>query len=352
MLVDGKQYKAIWSNLSTGQVFVIDQRHLPHSFVINELTTVDEFVFAIRDMIVRGAPLIGVTAAYGMAVAVNQDPSDKNLALASNKLKGARPTAVNLSWAVDRMVAALDSLPPADRSGVAMDLAERMSQEDVDRNIQIGRNGVALIEEVGRSKPAGEPVRILTHCNAGWLATVDRGTATAPIYEAHERGIKVEILVDETRPRNRGASLTCWELRHNGIPHKLIVDNAGGHLMQHGIVDLVIVGSDRTTSTGDVCNKIGTYLKALAARENGIPFYAAMPTSTIDPDIVDGLREIPIEERGLEEVTELQGQLDNGEIVSVKICPNGTDALNPAFDVTPRHLITSIITENGLWHPA
>ena len=351
MLVDGKQYKAIWSNLSTGQVFVIDQRHLPHSFVINELTTVDEFALAIRDMIVRGAPLIGVTAAYGMAVAMNEDSSDENIALASNKLKGARPTAVNLSWAVDRMAAALDCLPPADRSGVAMDLAERMSQEDVERNIQIGRNGVALIEEVGRSKPAGEPVRILTHCNAGWLATVDRGTATAPIYEAHERGIKVEIWVDETRPRNQGGALTTWELLHNNVPHTLIVDNAGGHLMQQGFVDICIVGSDRTTATGDVCNKIGTYLKALAAKDNSVPFYAALPKSTIDLALTDGVREIPIENRSEKEVTHIQGLSQNKEVINVRLCPENVKALNPAFDVTPRHLITGIITQDGVHRP-
>lgn len=351
MLVGGKQYRAIWRETSTGRVQVIDQRILPHHFDILDVTTVDDFVVTIRDMVVRGAPLIGVTAAYGMAVAMNEDPSDAGMVEASTKLKGARPTAVNLAWAVDRVAKAMEGLSPSDRGVAAMALADRMADEDVETNAQIGRNGVAVIGKIARSKPAGEPVRILTHCNAGWLATVDRGTATAPIYEAHERGIKIEVWVDETRPRNQGASLTCWELQHNGIPHRLIVDNAGGHLMQHGMVDLVIVGSDRTTAAGDVCNKIGTYLKALAAKDNNIPFYAAMPTSTIDQDITDGLTEIPIEERDAKEVTHMPGRMKNGEMVSVMICPDNTIASNPAFDVTPRHLVTGIITENGIWQP-
>ena len=218
----------------------------------------------------------------------------------------------------------------------------------VKRNIQIGRNGVAWIEEVARSKSVDEPVRILTHCNAGWLATVDRGTATAPIYEAHERGIKVEVWVDETRPRNQGAALTTWELLHNHVPHTLIVDNAGGHLMQHGLIDICIVGSDRTTATGDVCNKIGTYLKALAAKDNGIPFYAALPKSTIDLALHDGVREVPIENRSETEVTHIQGVDKNNKIVDVKICPDGVSALNPAFDVTPAKFITGLITEEGI----
>ena len=351
MLVDGIKYRSIWRDAATGHVQVIDQRTLPHRFKVLDVTTLEEFVVTIRDMVVRGAPLIGVTAAYGMAVALVKDPTDTSMAAASTKLKDARPTAVNLAWAVDRVSEKMSKLPATERGAAAMALADSMANEDVETNRQIGRNGVAVIEEIARGKPAGEPVRILTHCNAGWLATVDRGTATAPIYEAHERGIKVEVWVDETRPRNQGASLTCWELQQNEIPHCLIVDNAGGHLMQHDMVDVVIVGSDRTTATGDVCNKIGTYLKALAAKDNGIPFYAAMPTSTIDRAISDGLAEIPIEERGGEEVTHLTGRLENNDMVSVSICPDGTAASNPAFDVTPRRLVTGIITENGIWRP-
>ena len=351
MLVDGKQYRAIWRDPFTGRVQVIDQRILPHRFEILDVTNVDEYVLTIREMVIRGAPLIGVTAAYGMAMAMKEDASDGGMAEASTKLKSARPTAVNLAWAVDRVAKAMAGLTPSERVLAAMKLADNMANEDVETNTQIGRNGVAIIEEIARCKPAGEPVRILTHCNAGWLATVDRGTATAPIYEAHERGIRIEVWVDETRPRNQGASLTCWELQHNKIPHWLIVDNAGGHLMQHGMVDLVIVGSDRTTAAGDVCNKIGTYLKALAAKDNGVPFYAAMPTSTIDQAISNGLTEIPIEERGAQEVTYMPGRLENGDMVSVKICPDDTLASNPAFDVTPRRLVDGIITENGIWKP-
>ncbi len=351
MLVDGMNYRSIWRNLSTGYVQVIDQRALPHRLEILDVNTLEEFVVTIRDMVVRGAPLIGVTAAYGMAVAMAKDPTDTGMAAASIKLKNARPTAVNLAWAVDRVSEAMSKLPTGERSAAAMTLADSMANEDVETNRQIGRNGFTVIEDIARGKPAGEPVRILTHCNAGWLATVDRGTATAPVYEAHERGINIEVWVDETRPRNQGASLTCWELQHNKVPHRLIVDNAGGHLMQHGMIDVVIVGSDRTTATGDVCNKIGTYLKALAAKDNGIPFYAAMPKSTIDHAISDGLTEIPIEERRREEVTHLPGRLQSGEIVSVMICPDNTMVSNPAFDVTPRRLVDGIITEDGIWQP-
>ena len=347
MLVDGKQYQAIWRNVSTGQVFVIDQRHLPHSFVVNELRTVDEFVFAIRDMIVRGAPLIGVTAAYGMAVAMKEDSSNDNIVLASSKLKSARPTAVNLSWAVDRVVAALDCLPPADRAGVAMDLAERMSQEDVERNIQIGRNGVALIDEVGRSKPAGEPVRILTHCNAGWLATINWGTATSPIYQAHKKGIPVHVWADETRPRNQGANLTSYELNEEGIKNTIIADNTGGILMQRGEVDMCIVGTDRTLANGDVCNKVGTYLKALAAHDNNIPFYVALPSSTIDWNIQDH-KDIPIEERNSEELSHMEGLDEKGDIKKIQIYPKKSKAMNLAFDVTPAKYITGLITEKGV----
>ena len=303
-------------------------------------------------MLVRGAPLIGVTAAYGMAIAMAEDPSDENLKDAGLRLNAARPTAVNLAWAVTRMQDALVKLDPQSRADVAIKLADEMADEDVETNTRIGRNGADIIAEIARRKTDGSPVRILTHCNAGWLATVDRGTATAPIYEAHERGINLEVWVDETRPRNQGAALTTWELYHNNISNTLIVDNAGGHLMQHGLVDIVIVGSDRTTATGDVCNKIGTYLKALAAKDNGVPFYVALPNSTIDTSLDDGVTEIPIEERDQNEVTHLLGRTDDGETVQVKICPDGVPAANPAFDVTPRHLVAGLITETGIKRPA
>jgi methylthioribose-1-phosphate isomerase len=296
---------------------------------------------------VRGAPLIGVTAAYGMAIAMAEDPSQDNLQKAGQFLNSARPTAVNLSWAVSKMQTELEKIEASKRASAAMVLADQMAEEDVQTNMAIGKHGAKLIADIAQTKTNGKPVRILTHCNAGWLATVDRGTATAPIYEAHEQGIPIEVWVDETRPRNQGAALTTWELLHNHVPHTLIVDNAGGHLMQQGLVDICIVGSDRTTATGDVCNKIGTYLKALAAKDNGVPFYAALPKSTIDFALDDGIRDIPIENRSEEEVAHIQGLNENNEIVNVRLCPSNVRALNPAFDVTPRHLITGIITECG-----
>ena len=303
---------------------------------------------AIRDMWVRGAPLIGVTAAYGMAIAMAEDPTDANLKKAGQFLNSARPTAVNLSWAVSKVQRELQKIETSKRASASLTLADEMAETDVQTNKSIGKHGAKLIADIASKKKRGEPVRILTHCNAGWLATVDWGTATAPIYEAQAQGIEIAVWVDETRPRNQGAALTTWELLHNNVPHTLIVDNAGGHLMQHGLVDICIVGSDRTTASGDVCNKIGTYLKALAAKDNGVPFYFALPTSTIDPLMDDGLKEIPIENRSEEEVTHIQGLDENNEIVKVRICPEKVKALNPAFDVTPKRLVSGLITEDAI----
>ena len=351
MLVDGEYYQSIWREPKTGAISIIDQRWLPHEFSIQQLSSTQDAVIAIRDMWVRGAPLIGVTAAYGLAIAMAEDPSDSNLQIAGHLLNSARPTAVNLAWAVSKMQSLLAPMEENMRATAALMLADQLSEEDVQTNMAIGKHGAKLVADIAQTKTHGEPVRILTHCNAGWLATVDRGTATSPIYEAHEQGIAIEVWVDETRPRNQGAALTTWELLHNHVPHTLIVDNAGGHLMQHGLVDICIVGSDRTTVSGDVCNKIGTYLKALAAKDNMIPFYAALPKSTIDLALSDGVREIPIENRSEKEVTHIQGLSENNEVINVRLCPENVKALNPAFDVTPRHLITGIITEDGVKRP-
>ena len=351
MLVNGEHYQSIWRDLKTGTIYIIDQRRLPHEFITPALNSTNDAMVAIRDMWVRGAPLIGVTAAYGMAIAMAEDPSDSNLQKAGQFLNSARPTAVNLEWAIAKMQSLLAPLEANKRATSAFMLADQLTEEDVQTNMAIGKHGAKLIADIARTKTHGEPVRILTHCNAGWLATVDRGTATAPIYEAHERGISIEVWVDETRPRNQGAALTTWELLNNNVPHTLIVDNAGGHLMQHGSIDICIVGSDRTTATGDVCNKIGTYLKALAAKDNGVPFYAALPKSTIDLTLNDGVREIPIENRPEKEVTHIQGLSEDNEVINIRLCPENITALNPAFDVTPRHLITGIITQDGVHRP-
>ena len=348
MLVNGEHYQSIWRDPKSGAISIVDQRWLPHEFKTPVLTSTNDVMIAIRDMWVRGAPLIGVTAAYGMAIAMSEDPSDSNLQKAGQLLNSARPTAVNLSWAVSKMQRLLAPLEANERANAAIMLADQLAEEDVQTNMAIGKHGAQLIENIAQTKTNGKPVRILTHCNAGWLATVDRGTATAPIYEAHERGVPIEVWVDETRPRNQGAALTTWELFHNHVPHTLIVDNAGGHLMQHGLVDICIVGSDRTTAAGDVCNKIGTYLKALAAKDNGVPFYAALPKSTIDLALHDGVREVPIENRSETEVTHIQGLDKNNKIVEVKICPEGVSAVNPAFDVTPAKFVTGLITEEGI----
>ncbi|WP_425051490.1 S-methyl-5-thioribose-1-phosphate isomerase [Psychromarinibacter sp. S121] len=343
MKVGDTHYRSIW--LEDGEVRIIDQRWLPHEFRIVPLESLDDFATAIRDMWVRGAPLIGATAAYGVACAMARDASDGNLATTCETLNATRPTAVNLRWALEAMQAALRPLPVGDRATAAFAKAAAICDEDVETNRMIGVHGLELIKEIAAKKDG--PVNVLTHCNAGWIATVDWGTATSPIYQAHEAGIPVHVFVDETRPRNQGALLTAWELGGHGVSHDLIVDNAGGHLMQRGEVDLVIVGTDRTTARGDVCNKIGTYLKALAAQDNGVPFYVALPSPTIDWTISDGF-DIPIEERGPAEVTHVQGKLADGTVTQVQISPDTTGARNPAFDVTPARLVTGLITERGI----
>ena len=348
MKVADIHYRSIWRDGPTGEVRIIDQRWLPHEFRIVALRSQSDFAAAISDMWVRGAPLIGATAAYGIASAMASDPSDANLAATAQVLHDTRPTAVNLAWALSGMRAALQPLKPAERAEAAYQKAAEICDEDVEINRMIGVHGLDLIRKIAADKAPGEPVRILTHCNAGWLATVDWGTATSPIYQAHEAGIDVHVFVDETRPRNQGALLTAWELAGHGVPHDLIVDNAGGHLMQRGEVDLVITGTDRTTATGDVCNKIGTYLKALAARDNDVPFYVALPSPTIDWRLRDGLAEVPIEERAASEVTHVQGKLADGGTGEVQISPDGTRARNPAFDVTPARLVSGLITERGI----
>jgi methylthioribose-1-phosphate isomerase len=346
MKVDGTHYRSLWWNHDKGVLQIIDQRWLPHAFRIQDVVTVEDFATAISDMHVRGAPLIGATAAYGMARAMADDPSDANLDVAWARLERTRPTAINLRWALDRCRTALRPLPSAERAKASLLLAHHIADEDVEINHSIGAHGLTIIKNIAARKPAGEPVRILTHCNAGWLATVDWGTATSPIYQAHDAGIPLHVWVDETRPRNQGA-LTAWELGSHGVPHTYITDNAGGHLMQRGQVDMVIVGTDRTTRRGDVCNKIGTYLKALAAKDNGVPFYVALPSPTIDWTVYDGLQEIPIEERNMREVTHVQGKTDAGDIGIVQVTPDGTRGGNPAFDVTPFALVTALITERG-----
>jgi methylthioribose-1-phosphate isomerase len=350
MLVQGRTCRTIWTDPHDPRaVKVLDQRRLPFEIVEHPLRTLDDAVDAIHAMIVRGAPLIGVTAAYGLYLALlarsPDEPVVRLLHEAGAALRRARPTAVNLAWAVDRVTREVLTSPDAPEDA-ALAAARRIEVEDVEHCRLIGEHGVEILSAISARK-AGAPVNVLTHCNAGWLACVDWGTATSPIYAAHQRGIPLHVWIDETRPRNQGARLTAWELAQQGIPHTLIVDNAGGHLMQHGMVDVVIVGSDRTTATGDVCNKIGTYLKALAARDNGIPFYAALPSSTIDWSIRDGVREIPIEERGGREVRLVEGEID-GEPAVVRVVPEGTPVSNFGFDVTPARLVTGIITEHGV----
>jgi methylthioribose-1-phosphate isomerase len=346
--VNGKPWRSIWLAEDGRRVAIIDQTRLPHEFRIETLAALEDAARAIRDMLVRGAPLIGATAAYGVCLGLQAGSGDADLERIGATLVACRPTAVNLRWAVDRMRAALLPLPPSERLVAAYREAAAICDEDVAVNEAIGSHGLRLIREVWQSKGGREPVRILTHCNAGWLATVDWGTALAPVYKAHAAGIPLLVWVDETRPRSQGASLTAWELAAEGIDHRLIVDNAGGHLMQHGLVDLCIVGTDRTTASGDVCNKIGTYLKALAAQANRVPFYVALPGSTVDWRISDGVREIPIEERGQEEVLWVQGRTGDGRVQPVRIAPEATPAFNPAFDVTPAALVTGLITERGV----
>ncbi|MDZ7590219.1 MAG: S-methyl-5-thioribose-1-phosphate isomerase [Rubrivivax sp.] len=346
MIVGGQPLRPLAAAPERDAVVVIDQRALPHRLVFATLASVHDVHTAIRDMWVRGAPLIGAVAAYGLALQARSNAADAALAAASAQLQTARPTAVNLAWALQRMQRHLLALPPALREAAAWDEAGAIAEEDVRVNAAIGRHGLPLLQAVAARK-AG-PVNVLTHCNAGWLATVDWGTATSPIYQAHAAGLPVHVWVDETRPRNQGASLTAWELAQAGVPHTLVADNAGGHLMQRALVDLVIVGCDRVSARGDVCNKIGTYLKALAARDNGVPFYVAMPTSTLDLDMADGLSEIPIEERPAREVTHISGRDAAGAVVEVQLTFDGTPAANPAFDVTPARLVRALITEHGL----
>lgn len=355
MLVDGVPHRTVWYDPADPEaVRIIDQRLLPFAFVVERLTTVDQVAEAIRDMHVRGAGCIGATAAWGMVLAAREATAGGTADRAvleerAGRLIATRPTAANLAWAVNRQLAALSggNGPDAWRE-IALRTAQEISDEDAEACRAIGRHGVQLIEAIAARKPAGQPVRILTHCNAGWLAFVDYGSATAPVYAAHDAGIPVHVWVDETRPRNQGARLTAWELGQHGVPHTLVADNAGGHLMQRGMVDLVITGADRVTRRGDVANKIGTYLKALAAHDNRVPFYVAFPSSTLDLSMDDGLREIPIEERDPGEVTEVTGAGQGGREAAVRICPASTRAANPAFDVTPARLISGWITERGI----
>jgi methylthioribose-1-phosphate isomerase len=348
MKVDGKHVRSIWVESDGWTVAAIDQRRLPHEFVIALMTSCEEAAEAIRSMLVRGAPLIGATAAYGVALAMRDDTSDAAFEQAYRLLVASRPTAINLKWACDEMRKALVPLSPGMRAAAAYVRAGEIAEEDVAINQAIGGHGFGLIETIAARKKPGEGINILTHCNAGWLATVDWGTATAPIYLAHDRGLKVHVWVDETRPRNQGASLTAWELSHHGVAHTVIADNTGGHLMQHGMVDLVIVGTDRVTANGDVCNKIGTYLKALAAHDNGVPFYVALPSPTIDFSISDGLRQVTIEQRSADEVATMTGRTRDGRIETVRIVPEGSPVANYAFDVTPARLVSGLITERGV----
>ncbi len=345
MKIDGKSYRSIWEK--DGRIWIIDQTLLPHEVQIKELADLTSVITAICDMQVRGAPLIGATAAYGLAIALKENPSDANLEKAFKALLSTRPTAVNLRWALERMHSHLIGQLVSNRASVAMCEAASIADEDVAINEAIGNHGLEVIRRIAAGKKNNSPVNILTHCNAGWIATVDWGTALAPIYKAHEAGLDVHVWVDETRPRNQGAALTAWELGAHGIPHHVIVDNAGGHLMQRGLVDLCIVGTDRTTANGDVCNKIGTYLKALAAKDNQIPFYVALPTPTIDWTLEDGLQ-IPIEQRAEDEVTHIWGQANDGSRQKVRLTPTSSHARNDAFDVTPAHLISGLITEFGI----
>src|SRR5882762_1515644 len=344
MKISGTHFRTIWVTES-GTVQVIDQSRLPFEFATLDLETLADAAHAIKTMVVRGAPLIGATAAYGMALAARSNPSDSHLAEAARNLQATRPTAINLAWALTRMRNALAEVQPQERVDVAFREAAAICDADVEQCRSIGIHGLEIIR--GLAETAGRKLNILTHCNAGWLACVDWGTALAPLYMAHDAGILVHVWVDETRPRNQGAALTAFELGSHGVPHTVIADNLGGHLMQRGQVDMVIVGSDRITASGDVCNKIGTYLKALAAWDNGVPFYAALPLSTIDWSLDEG-RDIPIEERSAMELTHVTGRTCSGSMETVRVIPEGSPALNLAFDVTPARLVTALITERGL----
>ncbi|OAN43745.1 S-methyl-5-thioribose-1-phosphate isomerase [Magnetospirillum moscoviense] len=350
MKINGTPTRTIWPAADGQAVEIIDQTRLPHEFVTVRLETLADAAHAIKAMLVRGAPLIGATAAYGMALAAKANPSDLALTVSYNVLHSTRPTAINLKWALDEMIKALGGIPESDRVAVAWQRAAEIADEDVAINSAIGDNGAKLIKAAwDQAKARGATqVNVLTHCNAGWLATVDWGTALAPVYKAFDAGIPVHVWVDETRPRNQGASLTARELNWHGVPHTVIADNTGGHLMQHGMVDLCIVGTDRTTRLGDVCNKIGTYLKALAAKDNNVPFYVALPSPTIDWTVADGVKEIPIEERDVTEQTHMTGKNADGAIVTVQVTPDGSPAGNWGFDVTPARLVTGLITERGV----
>jgi len=347
MNINGKPYRTIWLGSDGWSVEIIDQTRLPHELVLASLKTVEDAARAIKTMQVRGAPLIGATGAYGMCLALRADPSDEAVDQAVAFLAQQRPTAVNLRWALEEMRNAVRNLPRDQRVAAAYERATEICDDDLKTNRRIGEHGLKPILVAAQRKEPGEPVNILTHCNAGWLACVDWGTATAPIYEAHGRNIPLHVWVDETRPRNQGAALTAFELGAHGVPHTIIVDNAGGHLMQQGLVDLCLVGADRVTTGGDAANKIGTYLKALAAKDNGVPFYVALPHSTIDWTLACG-DDIPIEERAPEEVLVMTGRTKEGKIVPVEIAAPGSPARNDAFDVTPARLITGLITERGV----
>ncbi len=348
MKIEGTPYRSVWVNRDDNwSVHIFDQTRLPWTVDILRLTEPSEVAQAIKSMQVRGAPLIGAVAAYGLCLALRQDARTESMEREAAILADTRPTAINLRWAIARMLTVLRNTAPAERVRAAYAEAAAIADEDVAQNEAIGRHGLAIIQDIAAKKP-GRPVNLLTHCNAGWIATVDWGTALAPIYMAHDLGIAVHVWVDETRPRNQGAALTAWELGMHGVKHTVIADNAGGHLMQHGEVDMVIVGTDRVTRQGDVCNKIGTYLKALAAHDNNLPFYVGLPSSTIDWNVRDGIREIPIEERPATELTTVTGRALDGSIATIRVVPTASPAANPAFDVTPARLVTGLITERGI----
>ena len=346
MKVNGRHTRSIWLEPDGWSVGIVDQTLLPHRFATLRLTTLDQAAHAIRSMQLRGAPLIGAAAAYGLCLALRADASDAALERAYATLLATRPTAINLKWALDEMTAAVRNQPREKRIAAGYKRAAEIADQDVAINQSIGRHGLTIIEDI--AKKNDQPVNVLTHCNAGWLATVDWGTATAPIYMAHDKGIPIHVWVDETRPRNQGASLTAWEMVQHGVRHTVIADNAGGHLMQHGMVDMVIVGADRVTAQGDVCNKIGTYLKALAAKDNGVPFYVALPSPTIDFSVTDGVAEIPIEQRGADEQATMTGKTKDGRIETVQVIPDGSPVANYGFDVTPARLVTGLVTERGI----
>ena len=343
--VNGKPYRSIWPVGDDGSFEVIDQTKLPHELAIVRITSCPDAAAAIRDMVVRGAPLIGATAAYGLCLALRDDPSNDALEAACETLLATRPTGINLRWAIERTRGAVAPRAEKDRAEVARRVAAEICEEDVRTNRALGEHGLKLLARLRRGS---ERLNVLTHCNAGWLATVDWGTALAPIYLAHDAGIPVHVWVDETRPRNQGAGLTAWELQQHGVPHTVIVDSAGGHLMQRGLVDCCLTGSDRTTAVGDVCNKIGTYLQALAAADNDVPFYVAVPGSSIDWSIADGLREIPIEERDGREVSSVTGRAADGSVATVTVTPPASPVSNYAFDVTPARLVRGLVTERGV----